>query len=262
MELTIVCWLWKGWNPIYGADDVHRLQRKLQKHMSVPFRFVCITDTPEGLECETFPLWSFPDIDQEKRREVLREFRVRKSESRRIKIDKMSETPLPDCFKRLRLFDPEINRHFGDYVVSIDLDCEVFGDLWPLFEGGETFRIARGGGRAKYCGSMWMLKTGEHEDVWQDFEPDKIADILQKTEHDNTPIVGSDQAWLSLKFDDAPVWADEEGVYFLRPLGAHSTHRLQRPGNCRIVFAAGRIKMRDPDCRLFVPWLHKAACLP
>ena len=62
--LTIVCWKWKkhksgfqlpGVVP-YTAHHVNVLRNMLERHCHIPFRFVCLTDDPRGIECETLPV--------------------------------------------------------------------------------------------------------------------------------------------------------------------------------------------------------------
>ena len=58
MDRTIVT---MKWGTLYGPDYVNVLYRALTANLTQPFRFVCLTDTADGLlpEVETFPI---PDI--------------------------------------------------------------------------------------------------------------------------------------------------------------------------------------------------------
>lgn len=47
------------WGTKYGAEYVNRLHNSLKIHYKKPFRFVCITDDPTDLNCETLPLSDF-----------------------------------------------------------------------------------------------------------------------------------------------------------------------------------------------------------
>ncbi len=59
MESTPVNVLCLKWGTRYPADFVNRLYRGVQRHLHRPFRFVCVTDDPKGLDagisCESFP---------------------------------------------------------------------------------------------------------------------------------------------------------------------------------------------------------------
>ena len=51
--LTVCC---VKWGDKYPAEYVHKLQNGVSRHLTIPHRFVCFTDDPAGLECETKPL--------------------------------------------------------------------------------------------------------------------------------------------------------------------------------------------------------------
>lgn len=249
-DLTVVCWKWAGWNPIYGPADVHRLQSQCAKYLP-PHRFVCITDDPTDLECETFPLWSFPEIDQSDRRRVMIDD-IRTARAKAGKQPTDQEPLIPNCYLRLRLFDPEINREFGGHVLSMDLDCEIFDEFDP---GRHSFKILRGFTRSPYCGSMFMLKAGEHREVWERFDPVASPKLLAKLQYQGRALVGSDQAWMGFAIPDAPTWSEADGIYQARQL--MRTHRSKPPSDMRICFAAGRLKINSDACRLYVPWLYR-----
>ena len=52
--LDVVCVLRAGGKVGYSADWVHRLQRAVARNLTLPHRFVCLTDTP--VQCESVPL--------------------------------------------------------------------------------------------------------------------------------------------------------------------------------------------------------------
>ena len=58
MARVVLC---MKWGTLYPASYVNVLYRAVQKHLSPPFRFVCLTNEPEGLAegIEVFPI---PDI--------------------------------------------------------------------------------------------------------------------------------------------------------------------------------------------------------
>lgn len=251
MELTIVCWLWHGWNPIYGPADVHRLRDRCAKYMP-PHRFVCITDDPTGLECETFPLWPSPQIDQSDRRAIMIDDIRAVREKAGKGLDYDHEPLMPDCYRRLRLFDPKIASQLGEYILSMDLDCEIFADFDP---GRHDFKILRGYTRSPYCGSMWMLKAGYRPDVWNLFDPIRSPKVLAGLKYNGRALIGSDQAWMGFMIANAPTWSEADGIYQARQL--MRTHRSKPPSDMRICFAAGRLKLNSDACRLYVPWLYR-----
>jgi len=50
--IDIVCF---KWGPKFTADYVNNLYRAIQRNTTVEHRFICYTDDPEGVECETRP---------------------------------------------------------------------------------------------------------------------------------------------------------------------------------------------------------------
>lgn len=233
--MVIVCWLWKGWRDIYSAKHVNRLAAQLDQRMRSEYRLICITDDPKGIECETFPLWTMPPA------------RIPRAHTRTF-----GDPPIPDCYTRLRMFDPRIGRWFGERVLSMDLDCVILDDLTPLFREECDFKAAKGY-KSHLCGSMWWLKIGTHADVWDDYHPVETPKLIDGIEvRPGVSLSGSDQAWMSLKIPAAPLWTEDDGVYQFMEL------KPQRiiPANARIVYFAGSIKPWDRECQMISPALY------
>lgn len=230
--VTFITWLWKGWRPIYFAAHVNRLQKMLAERMTGAWELVCITDDERGIDCETFPLWTTPRAKIPARTEVGRDV-------------------VPDCFTRLRMFEPGVGRYFGKRVVSIDLDCVILRDLAPLFDNDHDF-IASRGYRSHICGSMWQLRTGTNGHVWRSYDPLESPRLIAATTYKGRKLSGSDQAWMSLCMPTAPVWGETDGVYQFIEM------RPQRivPKDARIVFFAGKTKPWQRDCQMICPALY------
>lgn len=194
MSLTVLTWLWTtgGRRPgVYGAEHVHAIARMLAKHMSAPYRLVCVTDRPNEIkECETFPLWDLSVV----------------------------QTRNLDCYRRLRLFDPEWGAVFGERILSLDLDVLIRGDLAPLIDEERDFQGMRGL-HSHINGSAWTLKIGTCRKVWDSFRPSMSAEVIAKSRNrDGSRLVGSDQAWMSLMMPNAPVWGHGHGMWHYRKL--------------------------------------------
>lgn len=177
---TICLWKWKQENSAhaYTAEHVNAMARMLRKHIQlVRYRIVCITDDPAGItECATFPLWKDAAM-----------------------VDNASGRHLSSCYRRLRLYDPQIQSKLGikrgDRVVSIDLDTLVVGSLdtilstTGLYVGWEL----RGTYHPKvFNGSFQMFTAGELDYIWLDFDPSRSPYVASDAGYK-----GSDQAWLS-----------------------------------------------------------------
>jgi hypothetical protein len=196
----------------------------LKNNMGIPYRFICITDrTADISECETYPIWEFPQVQQVKPQ---------------------------NCYVRLKLFDPEIGNIFGERILNIDLDCVILKDLSPLISNHD-FRAVRGVG-APLNGSMYMLKTGTNRHVWDSWDEKTSPDIIYKTKHNGRRISGSDQAWMSIQLPGAATWGPEDGVF------QYSNTTSQDRINAKVVFFAGKVKPWDNVCKSQDPVLYNA----
>lgn len=212
---VLVTFLWRGWRPVYDKRHVNVLYRMLAEH-SPGLRLVCVTDRPQGIECETFPLWESP---------------VQLPSGRR------------NCFTRLRLFDPATVRQFAGvetHVANIDLDCVVLGDLKPLLSEIVDFK-AMLGVRAPINGSLWMVRIGAHKGVWTDFHPTRSLLQIQRAIYQKQHLVGSDQAWMSLKIKNPPTWWVNDGVQQFSHYDASSS--------TKVLFFAGSTKPWEDNWR-------------
>jgi hypothetical protein len=104
--LTVAC-VWFG--PKYGVEYVERLRDGVARHLSRPYRFVCITDHLTGLR----------GVDM---------------------VAPPSEHRWPGWWAKMNLFDarPWYRR---DRMIYLDLDTVIVGDLSPLADWPDDFGI-------------------------------------------------------------------------------------------------------------------------
>lgn len=183
--LTVVCWYWKGKKPIFDARHVHGLARQCREKIKRPYRFVCITD--QDVDCETFPLWDFPQVKVTVRRSL-------------------------DCWRRLRVFDPEIGRQLGERILSVDLCVLLRDDITELIDESVDFQAMQGS-VSPLAGGLFTLRTGTNAHVWESFDPETSGLAVEEAKHNGRCLRGSDQAWLSIQMPDAPVWTSDDGVW-------------------------------------------------
>lgn len=227
--LTFVTFRWQppsGYRSNFAPETVQVLRKMIARHYHQPHRFVCITDDTKGLKgIETFPLW--PDHGW---------------------VVNPSGSHNPSCYRRLKLFAPEAKGWFGERLVCMDLDTVIVGDITPLFQADVDFKIW---GCSDYKsqwfnGSLWMLKTGSHPEVWQTFDPRTSPRAARKA-----GCFGSDQAWMRYVLGNKqPVWDESDGVYSYRKHIAINGNVL--PANARIVCFHGKID----------PWNYAVAQVP
>jgi len=228
-DLVIVTWLWgsTGWRTGYGPEHVNACQRMVAKHLHVPHRFVCVTDNPEGIECETIPLWNHPVVDVERNK--------------------------PNCYRRLYAFSKEAAQLFGPRFVSLDIDCLIMPGpdgrgITPLFENDADFKILNGWrderGCNPYNGSLWLMNAGARSHTWDNFDPAKSPAIAAQNKMPNGKnYYGSDQAWIAHSNPNEPTWCREDGILsYVRDM----SHEDKIPKDCRIMFFAGQRKPWTP----------------
>lgn len=224
--ITVCCFLWKGWRPLYGPEHVNALARMLINHLHLPHRLVCFTDMPEGVACETRPLPDRPVVQTVGRK--------------------------PNCYRRLWLFSREAMT-LGERVLSIGLDCVILRDLDPLFTDHD-FRIVQGF-TAPYNGDMWWLRTGSRTVAFDKFSARGVQTAAAKTMPNGRRFEGSDQAWLGHILPNEAVWTPADGVRLFHDL---RVFKQQLSGAERIVFFPGLKKPWHPEVARYAPTLHKA----
>ena len=203
--ITVLTWMW---DTRYSAAHVNALARQVARHYQKPHRFLCVTNQPEGIECETTP-----------------------------DTEDFKDTPSPagpqavTCYRRLRMFHPDAAQWFGERFVWVDLDMVVLDDISPLWDRDEDFVGLRDPlFPDQLNGSMGLLTAGSRPQVWEEFAPNSSPRLASRKGWK-----GSDQAWLSMKLLPCPTWGPKDGVYSFRKDGAN-------PPGARIVSYHGRVK--------------------
>ena len=189
-KINIICWKWKKTNPpsTKNSEDftslhVNTLYSMLQRHLSLPYRLICITDDPVGIHSD-------------------------------IEIFSMINTfaEFGGCYRRLSLFDPNLNKKFGKRFVCIDLDVVIVDDITSIFFNTSDFVIwGEELRKTPYCGSMWMMDSGSRSEVWEEFNKDPHTAInLSKKKYS----VGSDQSFISYcLYPNEETWTKKDGIY-------------------------------------------------
>ena len=211
-ELTVVTFLYGGWRSgKYRPEHVYALQAMLQRYLTIPHRFVCITDQPGNLDCDTYPMWPFPSIDVRRGR--------------------------PNNYQCLRLFDKaeDVAGAPGRMLLVLDLDVLIRDNIDHLVTD-DDFKAVRGL-HSPYNSSVWLLRAGAHKGVWDCFDPEGSPRLLEEhTDPDGRRWIGSDQAWMSYMIPDAPTWDRGDGVY-------HYLRHCRRgpPKGASLVYFAGNV---------------------
>lgn len=174
------------------------------RHYKAPHRVLCITDDPDGVECETAPLWDD-----------------------HATVPNPTGGGRPSCYRRLKLFSPDMKPLLGDRFVMMDLDCVIVDDLSPLVDRPEDLVLYRSPTNG-YNGGMFMHRTGTMPFLWDEFDPVQTPKLTTKA-----GFRGSDQAWYSMRLGlDMPQWTKEDGVLWY----ADMANRDVLPKGARVVF--------------------------
>lgn len=203
------------WGTGFTAEHVNVAARMVARHYQHPHRFVCLTDDAGGLDIgiDAVPIWDD-----------------------HAAMPSPHGPAYPSCYRRLKLFAPEMAELLGPRFVSIDLDVVVTGDLTPIWHRDEDFVImgALGSPTTHYNGSMMLMTAGARAQVWTDFDPVRSPLAALRNRQ-----FGSDQGWISHRLGRGEAtWGVRDGIYSYRYGTPPARERL--PDDARLVFFNGK----------------------
>lgn len=197
----------------------------LSRNITVPYRFLCVTDE---------------------------------------KIDGI-ETVLPDwrkhvpgtVFARLMQHNPEWCRaNLGEEVLSLDLDIVITRNINHVANRLEEFVIWRNPNypkpkRAFYQSSVQRFKAGARPELWEDFDPTETPKWV------NWRFGGREQAWISerLEWEEA-YFSDKDGIYGAGRLGGAGIYS-ELPENACIVSFPGARAPWQKEVQEKHPWVKE-----
>lgn len=236
-QLSVVCYHWdeEGFSDKRGftAEQVNVLAKIVRKCLTLPHRFICVTDETEGFSenVELFPL------PAEAR--AAADIPTAQGHSR-----------FPSCYRRLWTFS-ESAKALGDVVLVLDIDCFIVGLLDPLFDFMPDadfvgWNPVQAWGKTKVGGGTWRIRPGTRAHIWNDFS--KAEALRIKALGFN----GSDQAILSCKLADEPVFPNDWILnrQDMRRLGGHA------PEIAKIIHCNGPKAMKGFTNVRDVPWMR------
>lgn len=231
--LTVACWRWQspvGYRSVFGPETVYALKAMVERHLHIPFRFMCLTDQPELLPgIEAVRLWD--DC---------------------AAIPSPSGRHNPSCYRRLKAFAPDAHKVFGERLLSLDLDTVIVNDITPLVDRPDDFVIWGESDFTTqwYNGSAWLLRTGTRAKVWTEFDPETSPEKAQRA-----GARGSDQGWISHVLGKGEAtWGRKDGVYSFRKHIAPNDYKL--PADARLVAFHGRWDPWGYDAQK-IPWVRE-----
>ena len=180
------------WGTKYGPEYVNRLHAMVSRHLRGPFRFVCLTDSAQGVHpdvtCLPIPDLALPD-------------------------------GLPERgWKKLTTFEADLHGLRGT-ALFLDIDIVIVDDITPFFELPGDFLIIHDWKRPwRVTGnsSVYRFQLGAHADVLEKFrrEATRIrADFRNEQAYlsDELHAQGRLQYWpadwcASFKYHCIPTW--------------------------------------------------------
>lgn len=229
--ISFVCWKWEtpSSKRIFQSKHVNVLHAMIARHYPAPFRFICITDQPKGLD---------PAIES-------RPLPVR------IDLPAPQGRRFPSCYSRLWNFSRDAV-DLGERILQLDIDVIITGDLTPLVDRQEDFvgwcddRFVWN----KIAGGAYLLKTGSMPHIWEEFDP-KISPNLAFSAGN----AGSDQGWMSYRMYPPPgQWNGKDGLI---KLGWTRRNASSPPKSARIVFTTGMTPPWNTETRRQYPWIKE-----
>ena len=162
--LTIVTVFKK--NPGWEEEYVYRLKQGIERHLSIPFRFVCISDVE--LECDTLPL----EINNEINRWAL--------------------------WYKMQCWKPEFG--LTGRTMFIDLDTLIIDDFSDIINQikGQQFLMSNDPWRGNISCSALMYWEGDHSDLWNMFASEPMSHWVERfQEAPNRKDIGVQQAFVA-----------------------------------------------------------------
>lgn len=195
--LTVVTFLFDGWRhkaqgeEVFTAAHANNVAGMYAKHLTVPHRFVCVTDDPTGVECETFDINRFP---------------------RWPEVSPPGWNNRASDFFRLDLFT-DFGLELGDRVLMTDLDVWVLGNIDHLITG-EDFRILSC--PYGYCTALYLVTPGARPELGR-YDPATWNDECEALKAAGRWVPGSDQSVVNARArSDEATYTNADGVYLVR----------------------------------------------
>ncbi len=225
---TVVC---IKWGTLFGPEYVNRLYSGVRRNMSVPVRFLCMTEHAAGIhpDVEILDLPTEPFAAP-----MAAALAVANRQGAMRKVSLFRQGVIPD------LTGP---------VLGFDLDVVITGDLMPIWQmapGKIAMRhdwTEKRKGRPTGHGSVFRYDPAEHPFLYDDLAANPYAEVEKAR--------GSEQRYTSHKAMDRGVfdYIPEDWVvsfkYDCNPFPTNWLRTPRLPQDARVVCFHGRPKMTD-----------------
>ncbi len=197
--LTVVTTAWAGARPIYQPWHIVNVDRMLRRHLTIPFRHVCVTDNVAGVRAEGIEAVSLWPVS--------------------CAVPEQTKRHYLNNWLRLGLFDPDVTGEYlsiddGDVVVSLDADIVIRRNIDHLFRDLPAFKILSFKNRQHLQGGIFAVRPGYvSPNPWEVLHNDRARVVAARRWG------GSDQALLSELFHarslpggDVATWNEDDGI--------------------------------------------------
>jgi hypothetical protein len=204
------------WGTKFGPEYVNRLHGMVARNLGRPFRFVCLTDDPTGVQPAviTAPIPELPPIPQPKER----------------------------GWRKLAAFSPTLESVLGDEVLFLDLDVVVMGALEPLFEHPGAFPMIRDWYHRRLVGnsSVFRFRPAERRGLFEAFCQDREA-IVRRIRNEQEYLSEYLLARGELSFWPK-AWCQSFRVSCLAPWPMRAWQTPRPPKDCKVLVFHGEPK--------------------
>lgn len=203
------------WGNKYPSSDVNRLHRMVRAYLSLPYRFVCLTDDPVGIDSQ-------------------------------IEIFELPKLKLPNeierGWKKLLLFQSPLFNVTGT-ALFLDLDIEIVDTIDDFFSFPGDFCIIRDwkkGWHGVGNSSVFRFEVGQHSGILDTYKRESI--LIAKR-------FRNEQEFISNSIRDLTFWPKEWCVSFkydcipIFPLNLFQTPKI--PPNAKIIAFHGHPKVTE-----------------
>lgn len=170
IPVNVIC---MKWGTKYSAVDVNILHSMVKRHLTIPYRFVCLTDDITGINSE-IECFDLPEISVPVEKDV-------------------------SPWRKLGMFSKNIGDLRGK-ALFLDLDIIIIENIDCFFTFSDKFTIIENWTqKGKNIGnsSVYCFTIGAHSDVLEYYN-DNISEVTNK--------YSNEQIYLSLKINDIEFW--------------------------------------------------------
>lgn len=219
------------WGTLFGPEYVNRLYSGVRRNLSVPVRFICMTENSDGFhpDIEVLPLPIEPFLEPMNAA--------------------LAVANRQGAMRKTSLFKPGLIPDLDGPILGFDLDVVVTGsldDIWAMAPGKVAMRhdwTEARKGRPTGHGSVFRYDPDLHGFLYDDLAANPYAEVETAR--------GSEQRYTSHKAMDRDVFEYIPGdwvvsfKYDCNPFPGSYLHPAKLPADARVVCFHGRPKMPE-----------------